>query len=47
MYYQIKIAEQALTKTKALEDMKKAGTNTLVIEKESELQEFLKNKVQF
>lgn len=39
--------EVALAKTKALEDMKRNGTSTEVLKKESELQEFLRTKIQF
>lgn len=39
--------EIALDKTRALEDMRKAGVSTQYLRKESELKEFLKNNVQF
>lgn len=43
----IKTAYKALARTKAIEDMKRNGTNTKVLKKESELVTFLKNRVQF
>lgn len=42
--------EVALAKTKALEDMKNSSrsvVNTEVLKKETELQEFLRTKIQF
>lgn len=40
-------ASEVLAKTKALEDMKKTGIKPISKEQESQLQEFLRNKVQF
>lgn len=43
----IEDASQALAKTKALEDMKKAGVKPISEEQGNQIQQFLRNKVQF
>lgn len=43
----IRNAQDALAKTKALEDMKRQGIKPISKEQENQLTQYLKNKVQF